>query len=487
MIKNIQTKIILIFFVLGILIIGSLSFSHIMMLEKMNQSLVQNEQKDLQLEEKQKEKIQEKIKAQVRQTEVIAVIAIGSFSAIMVLVSYFNTKSVVKPVNSLIESAEKIANGEEVEIAHLDKKKTQIDELVNAFSLMTNELKQNLNEMGKQKKQIETILLHMTDGIIAFDMEGKIIHINPAAKSLLQLDRQDNSFNKIFQKLNTDINLEKIVYLENWTSSEQRLNIGEKYVNLLFAPFQDESDKPAGVIVVIQDITQHVKLDNMQKEFVADVSHELKTPITSIMGYADTLLESEYDKEMQAKFLGVISSEARRMARLVTDLLVLSRYDNKKITKEEVEFDLGDLTKKCIERLKFEIEKKNHHVECFVTANVPPVKADKYGIERVILNIITNAIKYTPENGIIKVYVGFVYNDAYIKIIDNGIGIPEQDLSRIFERFYRVDKARTREMGGTGLGLSIAKEILDQNNGSIDIKSEVGKGTEIVIRVPTKK
>ena len=485
MIKNIQTKIIFIFFVLGILIIGSLSFSHIMMLEKMNQSLVQNEQEDLHLEEEQKDKIQEKIKSQVRQTEVIAVIAIGSFSAIMVLVSYFNTKSVVKPVNSLIESAEKIANGEEVEIAHLDKKKTQIDELVNAFSLMTNELKQNLNEMGKQKKQIETILLHMTDGIIAFDMEGKIIHINPAAKSLLQLDRQDNNFNKIFQKLNTDINLEKIVYLENWTSSEQRLNIGEKYVNLLFAPFQDESDKPAGVIVVIQDITQHVKLDNMQKEFVADVSHELKTPITSIMGYADTLLESEYDKEMQAKFLGVISSEARRMARLVTDLLVLSRYDNKKITKEEV--DLGDLTKKCIERLKFEIEKKNHHVECFVTANVPPVKADKYGIERVILNIITNAIKYTPENGIIKVYVGFVYNDAYIKIIDNGIGIPEQDLSRIFERFYRVDKARTREMGGTGLGLSIAKEILDQNNGSIDIKSEVGKGTEIVIRVPTKK
>lgn len=488
MIKNIQTKIILIFFVLGILIIGSLSFAHIMMLERMKQSLIQNEESSpVQFSEGQQIKLQEEIKAQIGQTEIITVIAIGSFSVIMILVGYFNTKSVVNPVNSLIESAEKIANGEEVEIAHLDKKKTQIDELVNAFSLMTKELKQNLNEMGKQKKQIETILLHMTDGIIAFDMEGKIIHINPAAKNLLQLDRQDNTFNKIFQKLDTDINLEKIVYLENWTSSAQRLNIGEKYINLLFAPFQDESDKPAGVIVVIQDITQHVKLDNMQKEFVADVSHELKTPITSIMGYADTLLESEYDKEMQAKFLGVISSEARRMARLVTDLLVLSRYDNKKITKEEVEFDLGDLTKKCIERLKFEIEKKNHHIECFVTANVPPVRADKYGIERVILNIITNAIKYTPENGIIKVYVGFVYNDAYIKIIDNGIGIPEKDLSRIFERFYRVDKARTREMGGTGLGLSIAKEILDQNNGSIDIKSEVGKGTEIVIRVPTKK
>ena len=163
------------------------------------------------------------------------------------------------------------------------------------------------------------------------------------------------------------------------------------------------------------------------------------------------------------------------MAKLVTDLLTLSRYDNNKIKKEVTQFDLGDLTKECQEKLKFEIEKKHHNVECFVTANVPPVQADKDGIERVILNIISNAIKYTPENGTIKVYVGFVYNDAYIKIIDNGIGIPEKDLSRIFERFYRVDKARSREFGGTGLGLSIAQEILTKNNGSIDIKSEVDK------------
>lgn len=166
---------------------------------------------------------------------------------------------------------------------------------------------------------------------------------------------------------------------------------------------------------------------------------------------------------------------------------MLSRYDNKKVTKEESVFDLGELTKNCIDRLRFEVEKKNHNVECFVTANVPPVNADKYGIERVILNIISNAIKYTPENGVIKVYVGFVYNDAYIKVIDNGIGIPEADLSRIFERFYRVDKARSRELGGTGLGLPIAKEIIEQNNGSIDIKSEAGKGTEVVIRIPVYK
>ena len=147
--------------------------------------------------------------------------------------------------------------------------------------------------------------------------------------------------------------------------------------------------------MVIQDITEHVKLDNMRKEFVADVSHELKTPITSIMGYADTLLEGEYDKGTQDKFLGVIASEARRMAKLVTDLLALSRFDNNQVKQEKEEFDLGELVKKCQEKVQMQIKQKNHQVECFVTANVPPVYADKDGIERVVLNILTNSIKYT--------------------------------------------------------------------------------------------
>jgi multi-sensor signal transduction histidine kinase len=482
MIKSIQTKIILIFFILGIIIIGALSIFSINSIKQVEQEVLVN---NALINE---EFIQTGIDEKISQIKAITAIEIGVFTIITILVCYFTYKAVVKPIKDLIQNAEKVANGEEVEFNKIDPKQNQIEELSNAFDIMTKELKQNLNEVAKQKKQIETILLHMTDGIIAFDMEGNIIYSNPAAMELLNLEREkQNTFKSIFEDLKTDINLEKIVYLENWTSSEQRIDVGDKFINLLFAPFQDENDKPDGVIVVIQDITEHVKLDNMRKEFVADVSHELKTPITSIMGYADTLLESEYDKEMQTKFLEVISSEARRMARLVTDLLVLSRYDNKKVTKEESIFDLGEVTKNCIERLRFEVEKKKHNIECFVTANVPPVNADKYGIERVILNVISNAIKYTPENGTIKVYVGFVYNDAYIKVIDNGIGIPEADLARIFERFYRVDKARSRELGGTGLGLPIAREIIEQNNGSIDIKSEVGKGTEVVIRIPALK
>ena len=371
------------------------------------------------------------------------------FAIVGILAALVLSRYIVYPINKLIESAETIAEEENKGKKMPNKKRGKT--LENVLGVMTTELKEKLSEVSTQKNQIETILLHMTDGIIAFNMKGDIILINPAAKKFLSIRPEDNTFEDIFKKFELNINMEKIIYLENWTSTEQRIQVEDKYIKVFFAPFKNETDRPDGVIAVIQDITEHVKLDNMQKEFVADVSHELKTPITSIMGYADTLLEGEYDKETQDKFLNVIATEARRMARLVTDLLTLSRYDNNNKRTQKESFDLGDLVKKCQDKLAIEIKKKEHKLNCFVTADVPPVYADKYDIERVVLNILTNSIKYTKDGGEIKIYVGFVYNDAYIKVFDNGIGIPEEDLNRIFERFYRVDKARTREMGGTGL------------------------------------
>ena len=439
MYKNIKSKIILISVLIGLILIGTLGFLYINSLAQIPQLINEQESRVL-------------IQAKKNVSIIISVYVIA-----VIVISVYLSKFVICPKNKYIKSDERA------------------------------ELKDKLNEVSSRKNQIETILLHMTDGIIAFNMQGEIILINPAAKKFLSISPEDNTFEDIFGKFKLDINMEKVIYLESWTSTEQRIQVDDQYVKVLFAPFKNEDERPDGVIAVIQDITEHVKLDNMQKELVADVSHELKTPITSIMGYADTLLEGGYDEETQNKFLNVIASESRRMARLVTDLLTLSRYDsNKKKTQKET-FDLGDLVKQCQEKLAIEIKKKGHTVNSFVTADVPPVYADKDDIERVVLNILTNSIKYTPDNGEIKIYVGFVYNDAYIKVFDNGIGIPEDDLSRIFERFYRVDKARTREMGGTGLGLSIAKEILDKNGGSIDIKSKVGEGTEVVIRIPTKQ
>lgn len=462
--KSIQNKLITIFIILGTVIISLLGYSYIK-----NISNISNIDEIIQL------------------TKKYLLISLIIFISMTIISSEILKKIIRKSMVKIVKNAGKLVTGDNSEVRLLQEGNRTKDEFMSAFDDATLEMRAHLKDVDRQKKQIETILLYMTDGIIAFDLEGQITHKNLAAERLLNLSNEDDNFEKVFSRFNVDINLEKIIYLEDWTSSDRKVSIDDKYINLLFVPYKDNNQRPAGVIAVAQDITEHVKLDNMRKEFVADVSHELKTPITSIMGYADTLLEGEYDDATKTKFLNVIASEARRMAKLVTDLLSLSKYDNNKTKIEKTEFDLGDLVKKCQEKLQIEIDKKHHKVENLVTANVPLVYADKSGIERVVLNILSNSIKYTKENGNIKIYVGFVYNDAYIKIIDNGIGIPEEDLTRIFERFYRVDKARSRELGGTGLGLSIAKEILNQNNGSIDIKSEVGKGTEVVIRVPTKK
>ncbi len=434
--KNIQIKIILVLVIVGIIVISGIGFFSMSTMRQLEQNVIEKEA----------------VEVQIQQSKILFISGMSIFAIISIMIGLFVNKHIINPTTKLIKSAEKMVTGETIKTNKTDeKKKNEITDLTDAFNYISVEMKQNLNEATRQKKQMETILLHMTDGIIAFGINGEIIHINPAAITFLGLDKEDDTFEKIFKKINVDINMEKIIYLENWTSSEQKVKVGDRYINMFFAPYKDENDRPGGIIVVIQDITEHVKLDNMRKEFVADVSHELKTPITSIMGYADTLLEGEYEKDIQDKFLNVIASEARRMAKLVSDLLILSRYDNSKTQTEKTEFDLGELVKKCQEKLQIEIQKKHQETECFVTANVPPVYADKYGIERVVLNILSNSIKYTRDFGKIKLYVGFVYNNAYIKIIDNGIGIPEEDLERIFERFYRVDKARTREMGGTGL------------------------------------
>ncbi len=446
--KNIKSRIILISIISGLIIIGALGLYYLNSILEIK-NLISN---SIQVQE-----LLTKVEIIHKNARFVVDMSIVVFLIVAICISRYLKKFVICPKNKFIKGDEK------------------------------SELKDKLSEVSTRKNQIETILLHMTDGIIAFNMQGEIILINPVAKKFLSISPEDNTFDDIFKKFNLDINMEKVIYLESWTSTEERIQVEDRFVKVLFAPFKDEKDRPDGVIAVIQDITEHVKLDNMQKELIADVSHELKTPITSIMGYADTLLEGGYDEETQQKFLNVIASESRRMARLVTDLLTLSRYDSNKKKTQKESFDLGELVKRCQEKLAIEIKKKQHKVNCFVTADVPLVYADKYDIERVVLNILTNSIKYTPEGGEIKIYVGFVYNDAYIKIFDNGIGIPEEDLSRIFERFYRVDKARSREMGGTGLGLSIAKEILDKNGGSIDIKSKVGEGTEVVIRIPTKQ
>ncbi len=407
---------------------------------------------------------------------------------VTICIVYITAKSITKPIAILTGKAESIANGSIERIALSPKTHAgyEISKLVESFNLMISQIKENMNEISSEKNKLETILLHLADGVLAFNLSGNLIHANLAAKKMLSIT-DEKTFESIFSKLKIDINMEKIIYLEDWTSSEQMVNFEDKFFNIFFAPFRDESNRPSGVVVVIQDTTEQAKLDDMRKEFVANVSHELKTPLTSIKTYSETMLDQDLDEESRTKFMGVILDEANRMSRLVSDLLQLSKFDYKKVAWNKINFDITELAKQVCDKHRIQAEKKEQVLECYVTSNVPEVYGDRDGIERVITNVVANAIKYTGEKGNIKVYVGAVHDDAYIKIIDDGIGIPEEDLPRVFERFYRVDKARSREMGGTGLGLPIAKEIIEANGGSIDIKSEKGKGTEVIIKVPIKQ
>ena len=297
--KNVKPKIIVIYLLTGIIIIAGLGgFFYNQLLQIKASSANLNE-------------LNQMISELLIHTEIAIAIFLIAFTLIGILIGMFLSKYVIYPKNKLIKSAEKIATPEKEELETKRKRKSETEKIDDILEIMTKELNEKLREVSTQKNQIETILLHMTDGIIAFNMEGEIILINPAAKNLLSIRPEDNSFEDIFKKFKLGINMEKIIYLENWTSTEQRIQVEDKYINVFFAPFKNEEERPDGVIAVLQDITEHVKLDEMRKEFVADVSHELKTPITSIMGYADTLLEGEYDKETQTKFLEVIKVQKK--------------------------------------------------------------------------------------------------------------------------------------------------------------------------------
>ncbi len=423
---------------------------------------------------------------QIRALYLGTVVIILFFTLIIAIVT---SNSITRPIALLTKKAEMMAQGNISLVTLKDKEKAgyEIAKLIDTFNLIMEQIQNNMNEISSEKNKLETILMHLNDGVLAFNMSGRLIHANPAAKKMLEFDTE-RTFDEIFNKYKLDENLEKIVYLDEWSTTDKDITVGDKFLNLFFAPFRNEKDKPMGAIVVVHDMTKQAKLDDMRKEFVSNVSHELKTPLTSIKTYSETLLEQEeLDKESKEKFLNVILSEANRMTRLVSDLLQLTKFDYKKVAWKKIDFDISELVKQVCDKHRIQAEKKDQILECYVTSNVPKVYGDRDGIEQVVTNILINSVKYTPEGGNIKVYIGAVHDDAYIKIIDNGIGIPKEDLPRVFERFYRVDKARSREMGGTGLGLPIAKEIIEANNGSIDIKSETGKGTEVIIKIPTFK
>ncbi|MGP1608334.1 MAG: ATP-binding protein [Clostridium sp.] len=415
------------------------------------------------------------------------------FIIIATLVSSILSKCVLAPTLELIKSAQAVIAGESIVTKKLNQysHKDEMDDLLELFLGMDSNLKENLTEATRQKKEIETILFHLKDGVISFDIHGNISHINNAAKTFLDIDENTNFFD-VCKLLEVDFTMEKMIYLEKLASQNKVINIKNRTFKVFFAPLQTEEDKADGIVIVMQEITEHFELDKMRKRFVADVSHELKTPITSMRGYAETILQDvddvnrEIEKDQIIYFVRKMEKEAERMQELVSDLLILSKYDSNIEKRKKQYFQVTEIIKELEERFQQNAKEKNILLKSFITSDIPEIYADKFGVERVITNILTNAIKYTKNNGTVYIYVGFLYNNVYIKIKDTGIGIKEEDINKIFERFYRVDSSRVRASGGTGLGLSIAKEIVEKNNGTIDITSELDKGTVVVVRFPIK-
>lgn len=415
------------------------------------------------------------------------VIVTGMLIAVVVAVAFgiLLSNTITKPIVDIMHKAENITSGDFEQVLEVNSD-DEIGKLTSTFNYMTNQLKSMLHEISSEKNKFEMILNYMTDGIIAFNRDGLIIHINSSAHRFLELQQADLTFTGIMSIIGLDCTMPEMLDPDFLNEAGRSIQLRDRFYKISFASFTDKENMVGGIITVIQDVTEAQKLDNMRKEFVANVSHELKTPLTSIKSYSETLLDGALEDHDTAKnFLQVIYSESNRMDRLVKDLLLLSKYDSG-IRLNLQDISPLELTQNVLENLKMAADEKHQQTTVIEDGEIPQISGDWDRLEQLLFNVVGNAIKYTPDYGKITVTVGRRDRFACIIVADTGIGIPEKDLGRIFERFYRVDKARSRQMGGTGLGLSIAKEIAESHGGFIEAKSEPNKGTEITILLPAK-
>lgn len=404
--------------------------------------------------------------------------------AISFVMGYFLSRTITTPISNLTKKAKRLAEGEfesKIDV----KSDDEIGILTETFNDMSVKLQDAMLQMSTEKNKVEAILLNMTDGVMAFDTDGGVIHINPTAKKMFGLSEEEINFNSFFNEtLQADIHLGDMLYLENIRFAERDLVLRDISIKASFVVFEDEFDNTGGVLVVLHDVTKQQKLENARREFVANVSHELRTPLTTIKSYAETLLDMLDNADVPVTFINTILNETDRMTRLVKDLLVLSSLEQQD-QLNKTEFSMLTLVSDVVDTLELVAKEHGHRLSLTVTEAFDGLfYGDRDRLEQLLYNIISNSIKYTPNGGKIEVIAGQNFNKVCIKVKDTGIGIPEKDLGRLFERFYRVDKARSREKGGTGLGLAISKGIVDNHGGTIAIQSEVNRGTEVTIVLP---
>ena len=393
---------------------------------------------------------------------------------ISVLLSFLLSKTMVTPIQRLTEGAMRVARGNfsrKIQVASRD----EIGVLTDTFNDMAGQLQDTLRQVENERNKLDTLFLHMTDGVVAFDRDGRVIHSNPAAEGMLGRPiGADTTYKELF---GGQFSLREAMAAPDHLEGEVR--VGDQVLDLLLAPFDRE--RQGGVLVVLHDVTEERKNQEMQREFVANVSHELRTPLTNIRSYAETLSDSAGDipPATEKKFLGVILNESDRMTHIVQDLLTLSRFDSGRDELKLSWFSFEEAVQDLYNAVYMEAQRHSHTMKLRMEPGLPQVRADRERIMQVMMNIVSNSIKYTPDGGQIRISAGQNGGRVWMQVDDNGIGIPAEDRPRIFERFYRVDKARSRQSGGTGLGLSIAKEIVDRHEGALELVDRDGPGLSV--------
>lgn len=411
--------------------------------------------------------------------QVTGTILISAIIALMLacVIGILFANTITEPISVLTKKANLLAKGKLEQHATV-KSNDEIGQLTRSFNTMARELRKNVTEVESQRDKLEIVLHNMTDGVLAFDENGILIHANKICYDMLEIDDAVISLDWLLEKLSLDRNYIRPGGREVVVSEDG------KYISVALVPYS-AGNKLNGVIVVLHDITRHRQLDDMRKEFVANVSHEIGTPLTTIKGYAELLLDGAIDdKSVAMDFLREIDVAADRMKLLRDDLLDLSRFDTKVNKFDMQRIDLVDLIDGCMRQNVILASNKNQTITFDRPDEPMYIMADAARVNQAITNIISNSVKYSPENATIKISISTTDKNYLVSIADNGIGMPKEALDRIFERFYRVDKARSRQMGGNGLGLAIVKEIMDAHHGSIKVYSEEGKGTTMVLAFP---
>lgn len=364
----------------------------------------------------------------------------------------------------------------------------EIDDLGHTINILAVNLKNQMTEIKETEVKLRELINHLVIGVIVVENNKQITMVNPIANELLGEDlnsKKEEHFQSFFQSSELTSLVEESFASHQVKNKEIKLYFPiEKNVNVHVVPIFDEALKPLNFIILLYDITEIKKLEKVRSDFVANVSHELRTPITALQGFSETLLDGAlHDEDVLVDFLKIINKEAKRLNTMVNDLLHLSKLEGKQEHRTKEVVNVKEIVKEVISILNQKIEMKEIAIHLTVKEDLDiEINPDEF--KQIIINLLSNAVSYTPQKGEIMIQIKRIEKKLLLSIADTGIGIPPNQISRIFERFYRVDKARSRNLGGTGLGLSIVKWLIDNNNGDIKVASVMEKGTCFTIELP---